>query len=343
MLYTRRDFGKIALAAGAAGTLAARKPDSKFGGVQIGVITYSFRALPGSAEETLKYCVECGISGIELMSNVAESYAGAPAQAGRPFGPGGGGPPPGAGRPGGGPGGPDSPRRQLTPEQQAAMQKAAEEMKQWRLSVPMDKYKAFRKMYEKAGVKIYAFKLPPTMRMSDEEYAYIWDVAKTLGASHITMELPTEDALLQRVAAYAAKRRLPIAFHTHGQGGSSGFEKALGASRYTALNLDVGHYYGVTGESPIPIVEKYHDRIASLHLKDRKGPSGASGNNAPGGGGANMPWGQGETPLKQVLQLMKQSKYRFPASIEYEYNTPEGSDVLTEVKKCVQFCRNALA
>ena len=342
MRYTRRDFGKIALAAGTVATLAARKPDSKFGGVQIGIITYSFRALPGSAQETLKYCVDCGISGIELMSNVAESYAGAPASAGRGFGPGGG-PPPGAGRPGAGRGGPEGGGRPpLTPEQQAGMQKAAEEIKQWRLSVSMDKYKAFRKMYEAAGVKIYAFKLPPTMRMSDEEYAYIWNVAQTLGANHITMELPTEDALLERVASYAAKRKLPIAFHTHGQGGSSGFEKALGASRYTALNLDVGHFYGVTGRSPIPLVEKYHDRIASLHLKDRKGPGSAVGSGAPSGG-ANMPWGQGETPLKELLQLMRKRKYRFPASIEYEYQTPEGSDVLTEVKKCVQFCKNALA
>jgi sugar phosphate isomerase/epimerase len=218
-------------------------------------------------------------------------------------------------------------------------------MKNWRLSVPMSKYKAFRKMYEDAGVKIFAFKLEPRLDMSDEEYAYIWNVGETLGANHITMELPTDDKLLQRVADYAAKRRLLIAFHTHGQGGASGFDKVLGASKYTALNFDVGHYYGVNGQSPVPLVEKYHDRIASLHLKDRKGPGSAdpSGRGGPGGGGPNMPWGQGETPLKEVLQLMKKNKFKFPASIEYEYQTPEGSDVITEMKKCVQFCREALA
>ena len=123
----------------------------------------------------------------------------------------------------------------------------------------------------------------------------------------------------------------------------SGFEKAIGASKYTALNLDVGHYYGVNGQSPVPVIEKYHDRIASLHLKDRKGPNSAAENNGPGGGGPNMPWGQGETPLTEILQLMKKQKYKFPGSIEYEYNTPEGSDVLTEVKKCLQFCKDALA
>ncbi len=223
------------------------------------------------------------------------------------------------------------------------MRKRAEEMKAWRLSVPMDKYRAFRKMYEDAGVKIYAFKLPPTLEMSDEEYAYIWNVAETLGANHITMELPTDDALLKRVAEYAAKRKLRIAFHTHGQGGASGFDKVLAASPYTALNFDVGHYFGVNGQSPVPLVEQYHDRIASLHLKDRKAPPPGQPTEGPRGGGANMPWGQGETPLAAVLQSMKKNKYTFPASIEYEYQTPEGSDVLTEVKKCVEYCRKALA
>ena len=345
MLYTRRDIGRIAVAAGAASRLmGTAKPNSNFGGVQIGTITYSFRALPSSAEQVLQYCLDCGISAIELMSNVAEGFAGAPAQAGRGFGPPPGGPGrgPGAGQ-GQGQGRVRGGRAPLTPEQQATMQKAAAEMKDWRLSVSMDRYKAFRKMYNDAGVTIYAFKLPPTMAMSGQEYDYIWNVAETLGANHITMELPTEDELLHRVGEYAAKRKLRIAFHTHGQGGDSGFEKALAASPYTALNIDVGHYYGVNGKSPVPVVIKYHDRIASLHLKDRKGPNSAAENQGPGGGGPNMPWGQGETPLKEVLQTIKKNKYKFPASIEYEYNTPEGSDVLTEVKKCVQYCKEALA
>ncbi len=330
MIVTRRDFGKLVATALPATRLLA-KPDSRFNGVMIGVITYSFRALPGSAEETLKYCLDCGISGVELMSNVAESYAGAPLPAPRGFPPGGAGRPPAA--PGMAPGAAGGGRMQMTPEQQEARRKAAEALTQWRLAAPMTRYKAFRKMYEDAGVRIYAFKLPPTLEMPDAEYEYIWNVAETLGANHITMELPTDDRLLQRVAGYAAKRKIAIAFHTHGQGGASGFDRVLAASRYTALNFDVGHYYGVNGESPVPLVEKYHSRIASLHLKDRKGP---------GSGGANMPWGQGETPLKEVLRSMKRNKYRFPASIEFEYPVPEGSDVLTEVKKCVKYCKDAL-
>src|ERR1035441_9851145 len=111
MTFTRRDFAKLAAVALPAATLLA-KPNSNFGGVQIGAITYSFRALPSSAEQVLKYCLDCGIGAIELMSNVPESYAGSPAPAGRggpgaPGGPGGG---PGR-APGGGPGGPGGDRK----------------------------------------------------------------------------------------------------------------------------------------------------------------------------------------------------------------------------------------
>ena len=342
MLYTRRDVGKIALASvPAARLMAAAKPNSLFGGVQIGAITYSFRGLPATAEDTLKYCLQCGISAIELMSGPADSFAGAPS-GGR------GGGMPGGGMPGGAPGGGRG-QQQQTPEQQAARLKAQQELRTWRETVSMDKFKAFRKMYNDAVVKIYAYKLEPNMTMSDGEYAYIWNVAQALGANHVTMELPTDDKLLARVAAYAEKRKLRIAFHTHCQGGSSGFDRVLNASKYTALNLDVGHYFGVNGESPAPLVEKYADRIASLHLKDRAAPPPATapagaeaGRCGPGLGGANMPWGQGGTPLKEVLLLMKKKKYKFPGSIEYEYQTPQGSDVLTEITKCVEYCKNIL-
>ena len=72
MLITRRDVGRIALGAGTAARLMAAKPNSNFGGVQIGAITYSFRSLPGSAGEILKYCLDCGIGGVELMSSAAD-------------------------------------------------------------------------------------------------------------------------------------------------------------------------------------------------------------------------------------------------------------------------------
>ncbi|MET0213752.1 MAG: sugar phosphate isomerase/epimerase, partial [Vicinamibacterales bacterium] len=94
-MLTRREFGKLTLAGLPAtallgtsesllGALAQSKPNSVFGGVQIGTITYSYRSMPDqSAEATLKYIVDSGVSGIELMGGPVESFAGAPMPAGR--------------------------------------------------------------------------------------------------------------------------------------------------------------------------------------------------------------------------------------------------------------------
>jgi sugar phosphate isomerase/epimerase len=342
--------------------MAAAKPNSNFGGVQIGAITYTFRALPSSAEQILGYCIECGIGAVEMMNTPAEVYAGAPAGAGR-GGPGGpAGAPGGAGRgrgqagagapgqgaqvdapnpagqarteaaPGGARGG--GGRAQATPEQQAAQQKAADEMKKWRLSVSMDKYKALRKMYNDAGVSIYAFKLGITLNMADDECDYIFNVTKALGGNHVTMELPTDPNVTKRVGEFADKHKLMVGYHAHTQATDTLWDVAMSQSKYNGINFDIGHYVAGSGQSPIPLIQKHHDRITSLHLKDRKTPEH---------GGQNVPWGQGDTPIKEVLQLMKKEKYKFPASIEYEYNTPEGSDVLAEVKKCVAYAKAALA
>jgi sugar phosphate isomerase/epimerase len=344
---TRRDLGKLALAALPASRLLA-KPNSNFDGVQVGVITYSYRSMPGAndAEALLKYIVDSGISGIELMGPAAEIYAGSPAAAGRGGGGGGG----GRGRgPGGGPGrGPDGAaapggpargpggggRPPLTPEQQAAQQNRAEELKKWRLSVSMDKYKALRKMYNDAGVDIYAFKLEPNPNMSDEEYEYIFHVADTLGSNHVTLELSNNAEFTRRIGDFAAKKKMRVAYHAHLQATITAWDAVLEQSTGNAINLDCGHYVAGTSESPIPLIQKHSSRIASIHLKDRMKASN---------GAANLPWGQGETPIKEILTLMRAQKYKFPASIELEYQIPEGSDAVVETSKCVQFCKNALA
>ena len=69
-----------------------------------------------------------------------------------------------------------------------------------------------------------------------------------------------------------------------------------------------------------------------MHLKDRKFHNGP-----------NMPWGQGDTPIKEVLQLMKKEGYKFPATIEQEYKIPDGSDAVKEVIKCREYAKQALA
>ena len=351
MNWNRRDFGKLALAAAAApvGTLMAAKPNSNFGGVQIGTITYSYRGegpAANDAQALLKMIVDSGISSVELMPPAAENFAGSPAaqmQAGPGGGPGGpgggrggsGGRGGGGGRGGSGGRGGGGGRAQMTPEQQAAAQAAAETLKKWRLSASLDKFKEFRKMYNDAGVSIYCHKLFPTANMSDDEFDYMFTVAKTLGASQVSLELSNDLAYTKRMGDFALKHGMVAAYHAHEQATITAWDAVLDQSKGNAINLDCGHYYAGTGLSPVPVIEKLHDRIASLHLKDRT-PS------VPGTPGANLPWGTGSTPIAEILNVMKKNKYKFPASVELEYQVPEASNAVIEVKKCVEYCRKIL-
>ena len=331
MNYTRREFTKLALTAAPAlglmgkpapgSVLAQARPNSLFNGVQIGAITYSYRQMPDqSAEATLKYVLDSGISAIELMDGPAETFAGRPSA------------PPGGGRGGRG-------ATPLTPEQQAerraAQQAAQAELKAWRTSVSMDKYKALRKMYNDAGVSIYAVKIL-SPNMSDEEFEYVFNVAEALGCTHTTLELPTDEAQLKRIGDFAMKRKIYAAYHTHTQGSMTAFDRAFALSPGNMANVDLGHYVaaGNVGGTPVEFLEKHHARISSIHLKDRKSKEN---------GGDNVPWGMGDTPIKDILQTMKKRQWRFPASIEVEYRIPEDSNAVAEVKKCVQFCADALA
>ena len=334
MSVTRREFAKLAMATVPASLMAerslarvqvAQRPSSSINGVQIGVITYSYRAMPAQgADAVLRYVLESGINAVELMGNSIEAYAGAPAM---PRPPGGQGGPGGAGAPGG-PGG----RRQPTPEEVAAREKYAAELKTWRLSQSMDKFKALRKMYDDAGVTIYATKmLAPSM--SDDEFKYVFDVAEVLGATHTTLELPTDSAALKRIGDYAMKRKIYAAYHTHLQGTLTAFDEAFAASRGNMANVDFGHYVAAGSGDPVIFLEKFHDRISSFHLKDRKSKEN---------GGANVAWGQGDTPIGRILQSAQKHRYKMPATIEMEYDVPEGSTPVAEVRKCVEFCRRSL-
>jgi len=288
------------------------KPNSNFNGVQIGAITYSFRSMPSTAEDILKYVVKCGLSSIELMGEPAEQFAGVPAGGGRPRGRGG--------------------RGQMTDEQRQAQQQRQQEQLNWRLSVSMDKYRALRSMYNDAGVNIHIVKFGNigNVGMTDGEIEYYFNVARALGARGITRELSEEAA--KKLGPIADKHKIMIGFHNHTQMTPETYDgPILSYGKYLGLNFDIGHYVAGTNESPIPIINKFHDRILSLHIKDRKV------NNGP-----NMPFGQGDTPLALILQLMKREKWTFPADIELEYRVPEGSDAVAETTKCVQFCKEVL-
>ena len=269
------------------------KPDSKINGVQIGVITYSYRSMPDSAEQLLKYILECNINAIEMLGDAAEAYAGAP-------------------------------QDDKSPD-------FAKKLADWRASVPMDKYVELRKMYNDAGVKIYAWKPEALYKNNtDAEIEYAFKVGKVLGCSHVTVELGDAEQT-KRLGDIAAKSKMIVAYHAHTQATPTLWDTALEQSPYNAINLDIGHYTAGTSTSPVDFILKNHEQIMSMHIKDRKFHDGP-----------NKPWGEGDTPIKEVLTLMKTNKYKFPATIELEYDIPAGSDAVKEVIKCREYAKNIL-
>ena len=293
------------------------KPNSRFNGVQLGTITYSFRSLPCSAEQVLKYCIDANVSAIELMGNTGEAFAGAPYASTEP-------------RP---PIMPGAPRPELTAEQKAEQAAKEAELAKWRAAAVMDKFTQLRKMYNEAGVTIYAWK-PSALgvKNTDAEIDYAFRGAKALGATHVTIELPTDPTQTKRLGEAARKHKIGVGYHGHLQHTLTCWDEALSQSPYNGLNCDLGHYVAA-GFDPIELLKAKHDRIYSTHLKDRQSKAH---------GGANMPWGEGDTPLPAILQLMRDQKYKFPGTIELEYDVPAGSDAVKEVAKCVEFGRNIL-
>ena len=303
----RRFIGSASLAAAGialgskasfAASLFQSKPDSKIKGVQIGVITYSYRSMPSSAEQLLQYILQSNINTIELMGDAPEAFAGAPAR--------------------------------VSGEDYAAH---ATKMADWRASVQMDKFKELRKMYNDAGVTIYAWK-PNALgkKNTDAEIDYAFNAGKALGVTHVTVELPDDSDQTKRLGEFAEKHKIYVGYHAHLQATPTLWDNALSQNKWNAINLDIGHYTAGTSSSPVPFILKNHERIMSMHLKDRKYHDGP-----------NMPWGQGDTPIAEVLKLMQKNKYKFPATIELEYNIPADSDAVKEVIKCREFAAQALA
>ena len=309
--------GKSALA----GNPFQTKPNSLIKGVQIGAITYSFRSLPGNPDQLLQYCIDSNISAIELMGDSVEDYAGKPINTLKL--------PPRF---------PGQPRPELTDEQKAKLKEYTQQVVAWRESVSMDKFTQLRKKYNAAGVSIYAFK-PNALNSdnTDVEISYALRAAKALGAKSVTVELPTDPALSKRLGDLGEKHKIYIGYHAHLQATDTAWDLALSQSPYNSMNLDCGHYIAAgeknTKESLLALIASKHDRITTMHIKDRKNKIN---------GGKNMPWGEGDTPLKEILTLLKEKKYKIPATIELEYDIPSGSDAVKETKKCFEYAKTLL-
>ena len=298
-------------------------------GVTIGVQTYSFRTQEDESPlAILEYIKETGIKHVELMGNHAEPFAGAPAS---PM---------------------DDPAKRAIMIKQWRQQKLTEEeaelavilreemvqfnadLAKWRSEVDYSKFEELRDLYAANGISIYAFK--PSVfgkNNTDDDIRYGMRAAKALGANHVTVEHPEDDEHTARLGKIAEEEGILMAYHGHMQQTPTLWNTALAQSSGNSMNLDFGHYIAAENENPLQIIKDKHASIASMHLKDRQKQSN---------GGGNLMWGTGDTPIAEVVTLIRDNGYTFPITVELEYEIPEGSDAVQEVKRSYEYIKNIL-
>jgi sugar phosphate isomerase/epimerase len=301
-MLTRREFGALAFSTMALPPVLRAQTVS---GVRLGVQTYSFRDLmrPQGSD------MVDPIIGAMKECGLTECELWAPQiEPASTFG---------RGRP--------------TPEQ---AQQTRETVKTWRLETPLDHFRSIRKKFESAGMTIYAFNYSPNNNFSDAEIDRGFEMATALGAEIITASATLEAA--RRMVPFAAKHKMPVAMHNHSNvtdpnefATLDSLAAARKMSPFFRINLDIGHFTAANYDA-VAYIREHHASITNLHLKDRKKAQGD-----------NTAWGTGDTPIRDVLQLLKKERWPIRAYIEYEHRGEGGP--IDEVKKCYAFTKSALA
>jgi len=300
---TRREWHRLVLGGLGASALAStargagKMIDSRLHGVLIGAQSYSFRDRP--LDKAIEAYAAVPLGEAELWQGHVEPR-------------------------------PDFARmQQMSSEEKAADREA---LRKWRLTTPLSTFHAIGDKFRAAGVDLYAYNYSFQDSFTDAEIDRGFEMAKALGAKVITAS--ANQKTVPRIAAAADKHKMRVGMHNHSRIDPNEFataedlEKAMAASRYICTNLDIGHFTAANQDS-VAFLKKHHDRIVTLHIKDRKKDQGDT-----------TPFGEGDAPIKEVLGVLKQNKWPIPANIEYEY---KGADSVDEVRRCLEYCKKALA
>lgn len=207
-----------------------------------------------------------------------------------------------------------------------------EALREWRINTPLTHFEAEGKKFRDAGINLYAFNYSFRDDFTEAEIERGFEIGKALGVAVLTASSNVTTA--KKIDPFAKKHQMRVGMHNHSHirenefATPADFDAArMGTSEFIAINLDIGHFTAANFD-PVSYLEKEHDDIVTLHIKDRKRDQGD-----------NLPFGEGDTKIVEVLQLLREKKYAIPANIEYEY---KGDDTVEEVRKCLEYCKAAL-
>jgi sugar phosphate isomerase/epimerase len=311
-MLTRRHFVRAAAGALAGATIGARADagEARIGGVRVGAISYCFRSIPRPASgDYMNTLVDAfQQTGIDLCELESARVEPEPAIAG-------GGRVPAA----------------ITPE----YVERRETLRRWRLTTPLARFEEIRRIFTRGGIDLFGYVVTFSDDFTDAEIDRSFQFARALGVGVIGTN-QTRVPMGPRLAPFAAKYAIALGWHNHANvtdltevASVESYERLFGMSPWFKANLDIGHFVAGNND-PIAFMRRYADRISHLHLKDRRRDNGP-----------NQPWGQGDTPVADVLRLLRAEKSAIPAVIEYEYMGQRSA--IEEVTLCKGFIEAALS
>lgn len=218
--------------------------------------------------------------------------------------------------------------RDASPQQVAAAAAAREKLRQWRMTVPLEQFEAAAKLFKNAGMYLYAYNMNFRDDFTDAELDRTFQMTRALGCN--VMTAVGSKQLFRRLDPLGNKHKIWVAVHNEGDSipTIADFDDVLrGASPFTKMTLDIGHFTASNSDA-LACLESHHDKILNLHVKDRKR------NNGP-----NLAFGQGDTPIREVLRMNRDRNYGIPVQVEWEV---AGSRRAEAVKQCFDYCKSAL-
>ena len=315
---SRREFGG-ALMAGLPLAAIMRPVALTASGVTLGVSTSSFRDMPrvtgrDNLDEVIAALRAAGATHVELSLSNLEP---APPSTAPMMG-----------------GSAAYPRRVvLSPEEVAATNKEARaELRAWRLQTSASAFEPARARLASAGLTVHACAVAYNDSFSDEEIDATFRQVKALGVS--TINSPLTMAMARRLVPFAARHHVTVAIHNQIDGNKAGaidspaLKQALALSPSFALKLDIGNLTASNCDA-VAELREHRARVSSVLLRDRLR-----------NGGASQSFGEGDTPIREVMRILDSTPPAVPAVIEYDYVGLRSS--VDELKTCIAYCRAAV-
>ena len=213
------------------------------------------------------------------------------------------------------------------PDHSAERNFARASLRQWRLDVPMEHFTAAGQRFRDAGIRLVAYNVNYGEDFSDAEIDRTFEMTKALGADLITAVGPVKT--LRRLDPFAKTHGLRVAFHNEEEiPNIAAFEAAVeGMSDHVGFNLDIGHFTSTGGDS-MAMLNKHGGRIWDIHLKDQKKNLGPV-----------VAFGQGDSPIAEVLHWVRDTRFAAPVTIEQE---APGWDREAVARQALDYCRKVL-